>query len=69
MDTFGRRVREFRMKLGMTQKEFAEVLEVGKQYVANVENGQKFFSHDLLAKLRKLGADLNWLVCGDDPRA
>lgn len=62
MSGFGSRVREFRMQLGMTQAEFGEALGVKRQYVANVENGQKLFSHDLLAKARRLGADLNWLV-------
>ena len=63
---FGGRVREFRIKLGLTQSEFAAALLVTTQNVSNVESGQRGFSLKVLSRLRKLGADLNWLICGDE---
>ena len=61
---FGKRVREFRLSRDMTQQVFAASLGLSKQTVANVENGHRGFSLEVLEALYRQGVDLNWLIAG-----
>lgn len=48
---------EFRHRLGMTQQELANHLNVSRNYIALVENGKKPFSNKLKNKLSLVNTD------------
>jgi transcriptional regulator with XRE-family HTH domain len=48
----------------MTQQVFAASLGLSKQTVANVENGHRGVSIEILEALYLQGVDLNWLIGG-----
>jgi len=58
----GERLQEFRKSLGLSQSKFGLAIDLTKQAIANIENGQRGISIETLVKIRELGADLNWLV-------
>lgn len=47
----GKRVRKQREHLGMTRDQFAELVEVSPQFLAEIENGKKGMSADTLYKI------------------
>lgn len=55
-DTKNDRVRELRRKIGMTQKEFGEKIEVAQTYLSQIENGDR----DLTDKIAKIICLQNW---------
>jgi len=50
---FGNNLREYRKDCGMTQEEFAEKLKISASFYANVENGSKAMSMEVLYRLIK----------------
>ena len=51
---FGQRIKEERNRLGLTQEELAEQLNIGPVHVYNIENGRKGCSIDLLLDFAEL---------------
>jgi HTH-type transcriptional regulator, competence development regulator len=65
MSTFGERIRELRKASGMTQREFAEQLEIDFTYVSKIENGRVDVppSEQLITRIAELlGIDANDLL-------
>lgn len=56
----GKRVKDLRMsKLGMTQEEFASILNVDRTYLSRVESGKQNITIDTLTMIcKKLGVSL-----------
>lgn len=50
----GERIGSVRRQFGYTQEEFAELLGISPQHLANVEQGRRGLSLDMLYRLRKL---------------
>ena len=63
MNEIGQRFTQIRKKLGMTQREFAEKLDVSMGSVQAYENG-KLPKGDVLNVLSNLGYSLDWLFAG-----
>ena len=51
---FGQRIKKERTRLGLTQEELAEQLNIGPVHVYNIENGRKGCSIDLLLEFAEL---------------
>jgi transcriptional regulator with XRE-family HTH domain len=51
---FGQRIKEERNRLGLTQEELAEQLNIGSVHVYNIESGRKGCSIDLLLEFAEL---------------
>ncbi len=51
---FGLRIKEERNRLGLTQEELAEQLNIGPVHVYNIESGRKGCSIDLLLEFAEL---------------
>ena len=67
-DNYGNQIKEYRLKLGMTQNEVASELEVTPGYISNVENGRTAMSLRLLMYYSKLmGITLDELVGNLEP--
>lgn len=47
----GSRVKEYRKKLGMTQAELAELVNVDNKHISCIESGKNFPSADLIERL------------------
>ena len=61
----GTRLREFRIKLHLTQTQMADHLEMSLNYYGLIERGQRGLSTDKIILCRnKLGIDLNYLFTG-----
>lgn len=60
----GRRIRDFRTGKGLDQSAFLTVYTSLVQ-VSRVETGLRAPSVEMLQELRSMGADLNWIVCGE----
>lgn len=61
----GARLREYRVKLHLTQAQMAEKLEMSLNYYGQIERGKKGLSIDKIILCRdKLGVDLNYLLTG-----
>ncbi|MDD7641851.1 MAG: helix-turn-helix transcriptional regulator [bacterium] len=62
-DLYGEQVKELRLKMGMTQSEVAQALDVTPGYISNVENGRTAMSLRILIYYAKLmGISLDSLV-------
>ena len=61
----GDRVREERERLGMSQTEFGEAAGVNRGSQFNYEQGRRMPDAAYLAAIAKLGADLLYIVVGD----
>ena len=48
---FGENLRIQRKRIGLTQDEFAEKLEIGTNHLAKLETGARFASSELIAKI------------------
>lgn len=53
-ENYGEQIKEYRLKLGMTQNEIASELDVTPGYISNVENGRTAMSLRLLIYYSKL---------------
>lgn len=61
--SYGRKIKELRLKMGLTQNEVATDLEVTPGYISNVENGRTSMSLRLLIYYARLtGLSLDALV-------
>ena len=67
-DNYGEHIKEYRLKLGMTQNEVASELGVTPGFISNVENGRTAMSLRILIYYAKLlGITLDELVGNIDP--
>ena len=67
-DNYGEKIKEYRLKLGMTQNHVASELGVTPGFISNVENGRTAMSLRLLTYYSKLmGITLDELVGNIDP--
>jgi len=48
---FGKRVKELRNKMGLTQEQLAELIEVGERNLSKIECGNVFVKASTIAKL------------------
>lgn len=66
--TFGERVREARVRLGLSQEGLAERSELHWSYIGQVERGQNNLTlHNILRIGKVLGVDAGDLVRGLEP--
>lgn len=64
--TIGKRMRNVREYLKLSQREFAKVIGVYPARVSEVETGIIVASTHMITQIGKLGFDLNWFVLGKD---
>lgn len=64
MRTFGTRLREERLKLGLSQEEFAAVGGVARGAQANYESGERTPDAKYLVAVAELGVDLLYVLKG-----
>jgi transcriptional regulator with XRE-family HTH domain len=65
-EEIGKRIREVRWRLAMTQRKFGEILGVVPSAVSAYEAGHKFPPPESLARIVDLGAvSFNWLLAGE----
>ncbi len=61
-----KRIKRLRKREEMTQAEFAEMLEIGQQYVASLETGYRRPSRSLVFMMAtKFGVSEKWLKNGE----
>lgn len=59
----GRRIREERLKLSLTQEKLAEYVDVSTSYIGQIERGEKSVTLDTLIRItRKLGVTVDYLL-------
>lgn len=64
---FGKRLSDFRKHLGLSQVQFANLLNINPVTMSNYERERRFPEQPLLALLRKkTNINLNWLISGGD---
>ena len=62
----GARLREARNKVGFTQEQLAEKVNVGTTYISDIERGAKFPSLSLFVKIvDALDASADYILCGE----
>lgn len=62
-ETYGTKIKELRLKMGLTQNQVAEALDVTPGYISNVENNRTAMSLRVLIYYAKLtGISLDSLV-------
>ena len=62
----GARLKEWRLKKGLTQQDLAQLLGVSRSTIASWEIGRTEIPYEALKKLKdRFGLDLNWLIGGD----
>ena len=65
MKTIGERIRFEREKRGMTQSQFASLLEIKQGHYSRIETGtQRLTSDQMLILYDKLDIDLHYLITG-----
>ena len=65
MEKQGFRLKEIRVKLGLSQEEFGRRLGLSRAAIAAVEGGKNKFSQDVLCKLiLTFNVNLNFLIAG-----
>jgi len=61
----GQRIKQERIKMGLTQFQLAEKVDISPQYEGKIERGEKQFSFETIAKLSiALNTSLDYLVFG-----
>lgn len=64
----GKRLKQLRKKIGMSQKEFAEKLNITPSSLNNYEVGRRNIPPEILADLSdKFNVNIDWLLTGNDP--
>lgn len=59
----GQRLREERLKLGLTQAKLAEDVDISEAYVGQIERGERNLALDTLVRLaNRLGASVDYLL-------
>ncbi len=67
-DNYGEQIKSYRIKLGLTQSQVAEEMEVTPGYISNVENGRTAMSLRFLIYYAKImGITLDELVGNLEP--
>jgi len=62
-----KRFRTWRLKNGMTQKNIADVLNLGRGYISKVESrGGGFSQQSLIILATKLKLNIHWLLTGKE---
>lgn len=64
MNSIGDRLREERIRLGLSQDEFAAVAGVQRRAQGNYERGERAPDAVYLASVAARGADIQYIVCG-----
>jgi transcriptional regulator with XRE-family HTH domain len=65
-ESVGRRIRELR-GFQMTQKEFAERIDVSQGHFSYIERGEKEIGAEILLRIsREFGKSIEWLLTGED---
>ncbi len=65
---FGERLKEVRLRRGMTQEELAEKLHIGLDHMKSIERGRRSCSLDLLLLLsEELNVSSDYLLSGKGP--
>jgi transcriptional regulator with XRE-family HTH domain len=63
--TFGQRVKQIRLGLGFSQKDFAASLDISASFLSEVESGKSKAGYDFLFNISKVyHVDLNYLLRG-----
>ncbi len=61
-----KRIVEIRKRAGLNQDEFAERINISKNYVSLIENGKKKPSENLISKIcTEFNEDKHWLLTGE----
>lgn len=64
---FGKRLCDFRKHLGLSQADFANLLNINPVTLSNYEREKRFPEQTLLDLIRqKTNVNLNWLISGGD---
>lgn len=59
----GKRIREERLKLGLTQEKLAESIDVSNSYVGQIERGERSVTLDTLIRItQRLGVTIDYLL-------
>ena len=67
-EEFGKRIREERKRIGLTQEEFARPLNIGYTHENNLEKGRRGCSIDLLLEMSAMfGVTTDYLLLGENP--
>lgn len=65
MDTISERLKFIRIEKRFTQAELADLLQIKRQTIANIESGNNNPSIDFISKLiENLNVNANWLIAG-----
>ncbi|GEM_PF-3617960 len=64
MFDMGKRLKQFRLKLGYNQKEMASLLGISANAICNYERNIRTPSSDIIMKLAKSGLNLDWYFTG-----
>lgn len=68
-EKIGKRIREYREKLGYTREQFAEKIEISVKFTADIELGKKGMSLDTLIKIcETLSVSADYLIWGRGER-
>jgi len=66
MKEIGDRLREFANRMGGITR-LAELLNISQPRLSQFVNGSRDLNTRVLAKIAKLGCDINWLLTGESP--
>lgn len=61
---YGRRLKDERHRIGLTQEELAQALSTSRGTIANCEVGKSFLDMKLLERADQIGVDILFLVTG-----
>lgn len=65
-DEIGTRVKKVRLRKGISQEQFGEIIGIKKVAVSKIENGENSLSKgDLLAICRQFNVNKEWLINGN----
>ena len=64
----GQRIREERRKLGLTQAQLAEAIDISDTYMGSIERGERSLTLDTLVRLvNRLGVSIDYLLADSVP--
>lgn len=67
METFGERLRQTRIRRGLSQAQLARACGLSQSAIASYENGSRLSPKKLLNLAQALEVDIYWLSRGDSP--
>ncbi len=66
----GKRIREERLKLNLTQAQLAEAIDISDTYMGAIERGERSLTLDTLVRLvNRLGVTIDYLLADSVPNA